>query len=182
MNDVADEKLVEMFTESGEMRHFDELVRRYTGKVRTMIYHMVLNDADADDLTQEVFVRIVNNIHRFRRESLFSTWFYRIAMNTTRGYLMKKSRAPVVFHEDLPEYPDHSLSPDRSLISSETVSQVGEALAELSPSLRSAITLTVMQEMSIKEAAKVEGCLVATMYWRVHEARKFLKKKLQKRS
>lgn len=180
MNDMADEQLAAMFTESGEMRYFDELVRRHAGKVRAMIYPMVFNDADADDLTQEVFLRIVNNIRLFRKESLFSTWLYRIVMNTTRSHLRRKVRTPVDFREEVPEWSDSMPSPDRILMAGETGEQVERAMAELSPILRAAITLTAIHGMSVGEAAKVEGCLAATMYWRVHEARRLLRKKLER--
>ena len=178
----TDEKRVGMFTESGEMRYFDELIQRYTGKVRAMIFHMVFNDADADDITQEVFVRIVNNIHRFRNESRFSTWLYRITLNTARSYLVKRSRNPVMSTETAPDQPGHSPAPDQILIGGEILTHVTEALAALSPSLRSAITLTAIHGMTVQEAAEVEGCLMATMYWRIHRARKILKKKLTERS
>ena len=178
MAEIKDEQLVESFTESGEIRHFDELVSRHIGKVRAMIYPIVLNDADADDLTQEVFLRVVNNISRFRNRARFSTWLHRIALNTTYSFLKKRKRSPMDQREDLAEHPCNTTAPDRSLIAEETDSQVTEALASLSPSLRAAITLTAIHGMSTKEAAQTSDCLRATMYWRVHEARRILKTKL----
>ena len=179
MVEIRDEKLLDAFIESGEIRHFDELVRRHIGKVRSMIYPMVLNDADTDDLTQEVFLRVVDNISGFRKMALFSTWLHKIAMNTTYSFLRKKSRNFIVNYADTPEQPDNSSPPASNLVAEEIDSQIGNALASLSPSLRSAITLITIQGMSVKEAAKVEGCLAATIYWRVHEARRILRNKLR---
>jgi hypothetical protein len=68
---LADEQLVKQYVESGEMRHFDELVNRYVRKVRAMIYPIVLHDADADGLTQEVFLRVSNGLSRFRGEGSY---------------------------------------------------------------------------------------------------------------
>jgi len=74
MDSVTDEHLLGKYAESGELRYFDLLVRRHIGKVRAMIYPMVLNDADADELTQEVFLRVVGSIQGFKGQSAFSTW------------------------------------------------------------------------------------------------------------
>ncbi len=175
MDEMKDEQLAANFTQSGEMRHFDDLVRRHIGKVRAMIYPMVLNDADADDLAQEVFLRALRGISRFRRKARFSTWLYRIAMNTTYSFLKKRARNPVENREDLLERGDSASAPDRSLIAKESDSKVTEALRALSPPLRAAITLTALHGMSAGDAARASGCLVATMYWRVHEARRILK-------
>lgn len=179
MAELDDEQLVDYFRETGGINHFDTLVRRHIGKVRAMIYPMVLNDADADELTQEVFLRVINNISGFKKKARFSTWLYRITMNTTRSFLRKKTRNPVDHHAYPPESPDSSLGPAGVLMEGEIDSQVSQALASLSPSLRSAITLTAIHGMSVKEAAEVEGCLAATMYWRVYEARKILGEKLE---
>ena len=179
MNVLADEQLVRQYVESGEMRHFDELVSRYVRKVRAMIYPIVLHDADADDLTQEVFLRVSKGLARFRGEAQFSTWLYRIAMNTTHGFLRRKSRNPVATHEDPPEIED-TMAPDRLAMAGESAALVGRAMAQLSPGLRSAITLVILNGMSVSEAARAEGCLMATMYWRIHEARRILKKELER--
>ena len=178
MDGLADEKLVEVFRDSGEIRHFDELVGRYVGKVRNMIYPMVLNHADADELTQEVFLRVVNGMEGFRMKAKFSSWLYRITVNTTRTFLGKRSRSPLEHRSDVPEESGNEATPADGLGGRETHAEIERALSALSPALRSAITLTAIHGMSVKEATAVEGCMTATMYWRVHEARKFLKKTL----
>ena len=178
MDEASDEELVGAFRESGEMRHLDELVHRHVSKVRAMIYPMVMNHADADEITQEIFIRMANGIHRFQQRARFSTWLYRISMNTTHSFLRQKSRNPADAHSDPPDQPDRASGPDRTLMANETDAEVERALAELSPTLRAAITLTAIQGMHVREAARVEGCLTATLYWRIHEARKQLKKRL----
>jgi RNA polymerase sigma-70 factor (ECF subfamily) len=176
MDTIADEQLLDKYVESGELRYFDALTRRHVGKVRAMIYPMVLNDADADELTQEVFLRVVGSIQGFRGRSAFSTWLYRIAMNTTHNFLKRRSRNPVEHHETPPDHPgDKSWSPTETIMGSESDTRVTKALETLSPSLRAAMVLTAIHGLSIKEAAKAENCLMATMYWRVHHARKVLK-------
>jgi RNA polymerase sigma-70 factor, ECF subfamily len=175
----TDEELIAEYRQSGDTGCLDELVVRHTGKVRAMIYTMVLNEADADDLTQEVFLRAVRHIGSFRREARFSTWLYRIAVNTTRSHL-KRRRSPLDgFNGDQPESAGPlALEPDNAIMNGELDGEISRALAGLPPDLRAAITLTVIQGMDVREAASVAGCLRATMYWRVHEARKRLKRRL----
>ena len=179
MDAICDEDLVQRFRETGELRHFDELVGRYVGRVRGMIYPMVLNHADADDLTQETFVRATRHVTGFGRRSKFSTWLYRIAMNTTKTFLSRKSRGPVEYHAEPPE-PAAVSAPSGGVEQAENDRQVALAMAALSPSLRSAITLTMLQGQSVRDAAAIDGCLAATMCWRVYEAKRQLRKHLGK--
>ena len=179
MESVADEHLVRQFVESGELRLFDTLVRRHIGKVRAMIYPMVLNDADADELTQEVFCRVMAGIHGFNHGSAFTTWLHCITMNTTCNFLKRRKRSPVEHREEPPDPPAaRHARPDETAMARESDAQLRAALAELSPSLRAAIVLTTIHGMSVREAAQAEGCLAATLYWRVHQARKILREKL----
>ena len=179
MDNVGDEQLLEKYKESGELRYFDALTRRHIGKVRSMIYPMVLNDADADELTQEVFLRVVGSIQRFKGQSAFSTWLYRIAMNTTHNFLKRRIRNPVEHRQNPPDSPGgKNWSPTETIMGMESDARVTKALEALSPPLRAAIVLTAIQGMSLKEAAKAEHCLMATLYWRVHQARKLLRKQL----
>lgn len=171
--------MIAEFKRSGQIGHFDELVRRHIGSVRAMIYPMVLNDADADDLTQDVFLRAARGISGFKGKSEFSTWLYRIAVNTTRTFLRRRARRSVEVDIEPPEMVDHGSRPDRKFSAKESMDRVGAAMAALPPDLRAAITLMAIQGMSAKEAARVSDCLTATMYWRVHEARKRLKTLLE---
>ena len=177
---ASDENLLDRFKETGEISHFDELVGRHIGRVRSMIYPMVLNDADADELTQEVFFRVVNAIDKFRGKARFSTWLYKITLNTTNSFLRKNSRYSFVSDTEIPELLDSENEPKDVLVRKEKGIEVGRAMSALSPKLRSAITLTGINGMSVKEAAKASGCLMSTMYWRVHEARRILKNTLSR--
>lgn len=179
MDTISDEELVWAFKDSGEMRHIDELVHRHIGKVRGMIYSMVLNHADADEITQDVFMRMANSISRFKQKARFSTWLYTITMNTARTFLRRRSSRPLEHRAELPDQPSSLPAPDRSLIAAEADGEVAQALSNLSPSLRSAITLIAIQGLNVTEAARIDNCLVPTMYWRVHEARRLIKKQLE---
>lgn len=171
--------LVTRFQQTGEVRHMDELVRRHIGKVRAIVFPMVLNDADADDITQETFLNVVRSIGSFRGQSEVRTWLHRIAINAAYSFLRKKKRRQEDKTEDVPDRMDPSAGPDRRAMGVELGVQIGKAMGALSAHLRAAITLTAIHGMSVKEAARMEGCLPATMYWRVFEARRILGKKLE---
>jgi len=180
MDDVTDEQLVEMFQTSDEMRHLDVLVHRHISRVRAMVYPMVLNHADADEITQEIFIRMANGIRRFRQSARFFSWLYRIAVNTVRSFLHRRARRPLEHRAELPDQETPGASPDHALATRETDAGISQALASLTPALRSAITLTAIEGMDIREAARIEGCLTATLYWRIHEARRLIRKQLEK--
>lgn len=179
METATDMELVARFQETGEVRHMDELVRRHIGKVRSLVFPMVLNDADADDVTQEAFLNAVRNIGSFRGQSEFATWLHRIAINAAYSLLRRKKRCREDRTEEVSERVDPSAGPDRRVMGLELGVQIGKAMGALPVSLRAAITLTAIHGMSVKEAARTEGCLAATMYWRVFEARRILGKRLE---
>ena len=168
-----------MFRDSGDVRVLGEAVRHHVARVRTMIYQMILNETDADDLTQEVFLRAIRGLAGFRGESRFSTWLYQIAMNTTHSFLRRQSRLPPAPEEALAESADClDSTPDRVAMAGELDRAITAAVDSLPPALRAAVVLTMLQGMDVREAAEIEGCATATMYWRIHKARKALKKQL----
>jgi RNA polymerase sigma-70 factor, ECF subfamily len=175
----TDEELIAGFKETGQSCFLDKLVGRHAGIVRSMIYPMVFNNADADDLTQEVFIRAVKGLDRFEGRACFRTWLYRIAMNTTHHFLAKRRKQHI--HEGEPETDcpapekDH---PDRRAMAGELDRAISCALEALAPTLRAAIMLTILQDIPILEAARIEDCSPATMYWRIHKARRRLREEL----
>jgi RNA polymerase sigma-70 factor (ECF subfamily) len=177
--DGPDVELLQGYAATGEMRWLDELFGRHVAHVRNIVFPIVLHEADADDVTQEVFLRAARGLTHFRRSSQFSTWLHRIAVNTAVEFLRRRKRMPVCDGMDAVEqHPDAGSLPDSGLIARENDSQIGAALRELSPELRAAITLTAIEGLSTTEAAAACNCLAATLYWRVHKARKILRGKL----
>lgn len=179
----SDEDLVQAYRNEGDRTALDGLVLRHLGRVRAMIYAMVLNDADAEELTQEVFVRAIRGLPRFRGHARFSTWLCRIAINTVRSFLAKGHPRAAADAGSLAEQPDVRVAaPEQSAIAGELDDQITEALGSLSPPLRTAIVLTAIEGIAVPEAARMENCPAATMYWRVHKARKILRKRLARDS
>jgi RNA polymerase sigma-70 factor (ECF subfamily) len=178
MAEITDEQLIDQYRDTGEMRWFNDLVTRHVGRIRAMVYPMVLNDADADELTQEIFMRVVKGLAGFSGKARFSSWLYRIAVNTANSFLRKRGTSPIEHRSEPPDRADGSGGPAENLSAVEMDGRIEKAMAGLSPSLRGAITLTAIQGMSVRDAARAQGCLRATMYWRVHAARRILKAKL----
>jgi RNA polymerase sigma-70 factor (ECF subfamily) len=175
----SDEELVAAFRNEGEARVLDLLIRRHVGKVQAMIHQMVLNATDADDLTQEVFIRAIRGLASFGGRARFSTWLHTIAVNTARTFLRRQSRG-LAAAQSLADRPDPQCpTPEERASARELDDGITAALASLSPTLRSAIVLTILQGFEPREAARIEGCAVATLYWRVHKARKLLKAQLK---
>ena len=176
---LSDEELIATYQRSRSDEVADELVSRHIGRIRGFVFQMVLNDAAADDVTQEIFLRAFRALGSFKGHSQFSTWLYRIALNTTRTYIARQTRSPVECHAEVPgDGPVTDRTPDESILDTEMMGEIEAALAELSPSLRAAIVLTSLQGLDVQEAADMEGCTRATMYWRIHKARKLLTQKL----
>ncbi len=175
-NELSDEVLVTRFREVGCENSASELVRRHLRRVRAVIFPMVLDHTVADDLAQETFLRAWRGLNGFRAEARFSTWLTRIAWNVVRDEVARRERRPLSLHEADPV--EFGNRPDAAVLYRELDGQIQSALSELTPKLRAAIVLTGLQQLSPEDAAELEGCTVATMYWRIHKARRILEQRL----
>ena len=177
---LTDEQLADRYRQSGTPEAGDELVRRHLARTRAMIYAMVLNDADADDLAQEAMIKALRGLAGYRGQARFSTWLYRIAMNTARTFLAQRAKSPIGSLAECGVEPACAHTAERDIRSEELDREIRQALAALSDKLRAAIVLIAIQGMEVVEAARVENCATATMYWRVHQARRLLRNHLGK--
>ena len=163
----------------GDASAVEVLVARHLARVRSLLFQLVLDRDEADELTQEVFVSVLKNLDGFRGEAAFATWLHRIAVNTARQAVRRTRSRRIEHNGETPVSSGEASVPEADLIRSEQRDRVQRALAKLSLPLRSAVVLTVMQGLSAGEAAEIEGCPVGTMYWRVHEARRLLRDELK---
>jgi len=136
---------------------------------------MLLCEAAADDVTQEVFLQVIQNLNRFRGDSAFKTWLYQISLNAARQHLRRRPRRSSAEFDPSAVQAPHATGPESGVLREELSHEIELALAKLSTRMRSAIVLTMLEHLTPAEAAKVEGCSIATMHWRVHHARKELK-------
>lgn len=167
----------------GEPRAFDRLVLRFRPRIYALALHLSGNKHDADDITQDAFVRAFRNLHKFEGRSEFFTWLYRITLNRALNARRDRLRREGVPLDD-PRVEaalgvDANGDPRRTLELRETYTQLLYALDRLSPSLKSTVVLTTLQGLSHREAAVVLNCTEGVVSWRLHEARKRLRKTLE---
>jgi RNA polymerase sigma-70 factor (ECF subfamily) len=144
----------------GEREAFDRLVLRYQRDVYRLCYRFVNNHEDANDLAQEAFLRAWRAIPRFRGESSFSTWLYRIAVNACLNF--RSVRRPVT--QELPDaLPDPVPGAEERLESDDDARRVREAIARLPEKQRATLILKVYQELTHQEVAQILGSSVGTV-------------------
>ncbi|WP_372370309.1 RNA polymerase sigma factor [Candidatus Uabimicrobium sp. HlEnr_7] len=169
-------------TAKEEKGFFDEdEIQNCMDRIKATIRRIVVNEIDAEDLAQEVFIKAWKNAGSFQEKAKIYTWLYKIAINTTYTFLSKNKNKKVYACSQLPESADLSPSTLDKMIYEEEMEMetgVGKFLQMLSPKLKSAIVLTILHGMDTGDVAKMEGCSEATIYWRIHQAKKELKLKL----
>jgi RNA polymerase sigma-70 factor, ECF subfamily len=171
----------------GDKEAFRELVERYQRKVLSVALGMVQNRDDALELTQETFVKAYESLGKFKGESSFYTWLYRIVVNLTIDARRRGRRRPTVAIEDLPGGEDlFSSLTDRDLAdpyqqvrASEIGTRVAEAINELTPDHKAVILLREVEGLSYDDISRVMQCSKGTVMSRLHYARKKLQAKLR---
>jgi RNA polymerase sigma-70 factor (ECF subfamily) len=166
----------------GDTQAFSELVTRYRGKVYAMIYNMVHNEQDAWDLAQDGFLKAWKSIERFRGQSSFYTWLYRIVMNVTIDWLRKKHvQGEAEFDDSLGlkniepgavTTPKGELLPHQKMEHAEIRARINAAIEKLSPEHRAVILMREMDGMEYQEIADALGCSIGTVMSRLFYARK----------
>ena len=187
--DVSELDLVKR-CQDGDSEAFDELVTRYRTRVFGMIYNMVHSEQDAWDLAQDSFLKAWKSIKRFRGQSSFYTWIYRIVMNVTIDWLRKKQiKAGGAEFDDsiqLKEVdPASKTSPKPDALPSERLEQreirteIDKAIAQLTPEHRAVILMKEIDGMQYHEIAEALGCSIGTVMSRLFYARKKLQNLLK---
>jgi RNA polymerase sigma-70 factor (ECF subfamily) len=169
---------------SGDPNAFDALVRRYRPRIFALALHLTGSRTEADDITQDAFLRAYKNIDRFEGRSEFFTWLYRIALNRALNVRRDRRRKITMSLEDprlsLAIAVDANGDPRRVLELRETYTVLLRAFDSLSPLLRTTIALTLLQGFSYREAAVVLDTTEGTIAWRVHEARRKMREGMAK--
>jgi len=177
-----DEKTIVEEARRGSREAFEELVKMYNPKVFHLAYSFVRDRASADDLAQEVFIKTYQALPKFRADSEFGTWLYRIAVNHIKDHLRKTARRKEVSLDELGDGPiavaDSAEERDRVREEEEKRRLVFRVLGNLPPKYRLILTMRDVQGMSYDEVAKVLGVAPGTVDSRLHRARKMLRKRL----
>ena len=187
--DVPDQDLVQL-CQKGDAEAFDQLVGRYRTRVFGMIYNMVHNEQDAWDLAQDSFLKAWKSIARFRGQSSFYTWMYRIVMNVTIDWLRKKQvkGSGAEFNDEVQlreidpasrTVPKADALPHQRMVHGEIKTRIDQAIAQLSPEHRAVILMKEIEDMQYHEIAEALDCSIGTVMSRLFYARKKLQNMLR---
>jgi len=172
----------------GDRAAFSALVRRHQRRVYATALHILGNHSDADDVTQETFVRAYRGIANFDGRADFFTWLYRITVNTALNHVRSNKRVAALADAGSTEV-DHGggrpealgvpeRTPSEWLSLSREVQRVLEAISTLSPPLRVTLVLATVEQLPHKQIAEILDVPEGTVAWRVNEARRILRERL----
>jgi RNA polymerase sigma-70 factor (ECF subfamily) len=177
-----DEKILVEQARQGRQDAFEALVRMYNQKVFALAYGFVRDRASADDLAQEIFLKVYQALPNFRVESGFSTWLYRIAVNHVKDFLRKSSRRKTVSLDQVGDGPlavsDGAEARIQEREDEERRAAVYRALETLPPKYRLILTLRDVDGLPYEEVARALAIAPGTVDSRLHRARKMLRKKM----
>ena len=173
----------------GDMQAFEELADKYKQPIVNMMYRMLHDFDEAEDLAQNVFVRVYQSAGRYEVSAKFSTWIFTIARRLCLNEIRRRGRHPAESLEssqsDSEEHAPRqfedvkSSSPPDAFLQGELIQKIEEALAQLPEKQRLAIALCRQEELSYDEIAKVVGCSVPAVKSLIHRGRETLKDKLK---
>lgn len=182
----TDQQLVEQ-VQAGNKRAFDLLVLKYQAKILALVSRYVHDSHEVQDVTQEAFIKAYRALPRFRGDSAFYTWLYRIAINTAKNHLVSRSRRPPgsdVDIQDAEYYEGGSAlrdqeNPENQLFTAELKQVINDAIKELPDDLRAAVTLREFDGLSYEDIADIMDCPVGTVRSRIFRAREAIDKRVQ---
>jgi RNA polymerase sigma-70 factor, ECF subfamily len=173
----------------GDAAAFEALVEKYKQPVANLIYRILRDATEAEDLAQQVFLQVYKAADRYRVTAKFSTWIYTIARNLCLNEIRRRSRHPAESmdigfqeNEDLParQFQDvASAQAPEELLRDELVRKIDLAVSELPENQRTAILLYREEEMSYEEIARVLDCSLSATKSLIHRGRETLKQKIK---
>ncbi len=173
----------------GDMQAFEELVEKYKQPIVGLAYRMLRDLSEAEDLAQNVFVRVFQSAHRYEVSAKFSTWIFTIARHLCLNEIRRRSRHPAESLEGSQAESDEqaprqfedvkTFSPPQACLHGELEEKIQKALDELPPKQRLALALCRQEELSYEEIADVLGCSLSATKSLIHRARETLKLKLK---
>ena len=187
---MPDDRRLVRRIQSGERRAFEEFVDSFGPRVHRLVRRYVENPTDAEDLTQEAFVRAFRFFGRYNRDMPFENWLYRIISNVFVDELRRRPKLrtqsldqPVApakgGSEVLPEVADDTADPERLLFHGELDEPLQHSLNMLPHEFRQAVILADIEGLSYEEISEVMGCSLGTVRSRLHRGRKLLRNRLR---
>jgi len=183
---ASDQQLVSR-VQKGDRRAFDLLVVKYQHRILALVGRFIADHAEAQDVTQEAFIKAYRALPSFRGDSQFYTWMYRIAVNTAKNHLISRGRKTPTQDIDLDDaafFADEANmkdvdTPDGLLQRDQLREVVFAAIEELPEELRRAVTLRELEGMSYEEIAEAMNCPIGTVRSRIFRAREAIEKKMR---
>jgi RNA polymerase sigma-70 factor, ECF subfamily len=162
-------------SQNGDPAAFEALIRHHQRMIHSLTFRMTGSAADAEDLAQETFLRAYEQLGSFRGTAKFSTWLYRIAVNTCLNWRQSEARRFRLHADCAEEMSALSANDGNPMLEMQSNQQVQLALLKLSPQQRAAVVLTIYDGLNHAEAAQLLGCSETTVSWRVFTAKRKLK-------
>ena len=183
---AIDAALVER-VQAGDRMAFDLLVRKYQHRIVALVQRFVPNWHEAQDVTQEAFIKAYRALPNFRGDSAFFTWLYKIAVNTAKNFLVSQSRRPplddvlmddAVQREGAGRMHDNA-TPENEFLREEVERTVLAAVADLPEEIRTALTLREIDGLSYEEIAQIMNCPIGTVRSRIFRGREAVDRKIR---
>ncbi|WP_301388991.1 RNA polymerase sigma factor RpoE [Thalassolituus sp. UBA2590] len=183
---ASDQQLVSR-VQKGDRRAFDLLVVKYQHRILSLVGRFISDHAEAQDVTQEAFIKAYRALPSFRGDSQFYTWMYRIAVNTAKNHLISRGRKTPTQDIDLDDaayFADEANmkdveTPDGLLQRDQLRKVVFDAIEDLPDELRRAVTLRELEGLSYEEIAEAMNCPIGTVRSRIFRAREAIEKKMR---
>ena len=171
----------------GQEKAYETLLNRYRNLVYTIMIKMVRNPQEAEDLTQEAFMKAFNSLASFNNEFAFSTWLMKIATNNCIDFLRKRKLRTYSINEPIQykdekieiEIPDRGPSPEKNLLQEESKKMIEEAINLLPERYRYVIILRHKEEKSYEEISEILNLPLGTVKAQIFRAREILNKKVK---
>ena len=179
------EKSLINLVKNGDKKAYEVLVLQYQDRLVYSVYKFLKDYELAQDIAQEAFVKAFKNIEKFRGDSSFYTWIYRIAINTAKNFLSSKARSSEVYDDEimelkLSESAVTTENPENILEAEELRTKMMEAIQNLPDDIRTTLSLREFDGLSYEEIAKVQNCPIGTVRSRIHKGREILDKTFSK--
>ena len=187
MSEAEVDKLLVERVQKGDKRAFDLLINKYQHRIVSLVTRYVSDQHEAMDVSQEAFIKAYRAIDRFRGDSAFYTWLYRIAINTAKNRLVARKRRPPSSDIDAADAEQYDIesrlkeqgTPENELLREEIKTTVYDTIAALPDDLRTAIMLREIEGMSYEDIAVTMDCPIGTVRSRIFRAREAIDEKLK---